>query len=452
MKVILFDLDGVLVEAKKIHFEALNQALGEKYSISLEDHHSKYDGLKTKQKLDLLTREKDLPVELHTIIWEKKQELTLKALENLTPNNTLIEMMQELKNQGYRLGVCSNSIRRTVFTVLSKLDLISFFDVILGNEDVINSKPHPEIYWRAMSDMKVMPKETIVVEDSPHGLIAAQRANVNIIRVKNSLELDIKFVNEKIKEMNTEIIDKTPWEGNELNVLIPMAGAGSRFAKAGYTFPKPLIEVRNKPMIQVVVENLNVKANYIYIVQKEHSRKYNLQVLLNLITPGCKVIEIEGLTEGAACTTLLAKDYINNGAPLLIANSDQFIEWNSSEFFYKMLETNVDGGILTFNSTHPKWSFVKTDNSGFVTEVAEKKPISNLATVGIYYWKKGQDYVQFAEEMINKDIRVNGEFYVCPVYNEAIAKNKKISTFNINRMWGIGTPEDLDFFLKNYKI
>ena len=451
MRAILFDLDGVLVEAKTIHFEALNSALGDKYSISLEDHHSRYDGLKTFQKLDMLTIEKGLPEELHKEIWCKKQELTLQALENLMPNNNLKELFTDLKRRGFLLGVCSNSIKKTVLTVLSKLDIISFFDVILGNEDVANSKPHPEIYWKAMAELKVLPKETIVVEDSPHGLIAAKRANVNIVRVKTPNELNLNLINSKIDDIKSESSEKIPWEGNDLNILIPMAGAGSRFAKAGYTFPKPLIEIRNKPMIQVVVENLNVKANFIYIVQKEHSKKYNLQVLLNLITPNCKVIEIDGLTDGAACTTLLAEKYIDNDKPLMIANSDQFIEWNSSEFFYKMSETDVDGGILTFESTHPKWSFAKINKNGYVSEVAEKNPISNLATVGIYYWKKGQDYVHFAKQMIDKDERVNGEFYVCPVYNEAIKSSKKFLTFNIEKMWGIGTPEDLNYFLENYQ-
>jgi dTDP-glucose pyrophosphorylase len=116
-----------------------------------------------------------------------------------------------------------------------------------------------------------------------------------------------------------------------------------------------------------------------------------------------------------------------------------------------MIADDVDGGILTFESTHPKWSFAKTDENGFVTEVAEKKPISNLATCGIYYWKKGSDYVKFAEQMIKKNIRVNNEFYVCPVFNEAIADSKKIKTFSVKRMWGIGTPEDLNTFLMNKK-
>ena len=237
-----------------------------------------------------------------------------------------------------------------------------------------------------------------------------------------------------------------------MNILIPMAGAGSRFEKAGYTFPKPLIDVGGKPMIQVVVDNLNIDAKHIFIVQKEHYKKYNLKYLLNLITDNnCEIVQVDGVTEGAACTTLLAKKYIDNDEPLLIANSDQFVEWDSNEFMYSMTADNVDGGILTFKATHPKWSFVKLGDDGFVSEVAEKKPISDIATVGVYYWKKGSDYIKYAEQMVEKDIRTNNEFYVCPVYNESILDGKKIRIFNINKMWGLGTPEDLDAYLKNYE-
>jgi dTDP-glucose pyrophosphorylase len=244
---------------------------------------------------------------------------------------------------------------------------------------------------------------------------------------------------------------KPKWKKEKMNVLIPMAGAGSRFEKAGYSFPKPLIDVNGKPMIQIVVENLNIDANYIYVVQKSHREKYNLDTLLNLITPNCNIVEVDGLTEGAACTALLAKDYINNENPLFFANSDQFVEWDSNEFMYKIQENNADGGIVTFTATHPKWSFVRVNNFGLVTEVAEKKPISNIATVGYYYWKHGSDFVKYAEQMINKNIRVNNEFYVCPVFNQAIEDDKQIRIFNVGKMWGLGTPEDLDFFVKNYK-
>ena len=242
-----------------------------------------------------------------------------------------------------------------------------------------------------------------------------------------------------------------PWKSEKLNVLIPMAGAGSRFESAGYTFPKPLIEVRGKPMIQVVVDNLNIEANYIFIVQKKHFVKYNLEYLLRLIAPNCKIVQIDGITEGAACTTLLASEYIDNSNPLLIANSDQFVEWNSSETIYSFESEGVSGGIVTFEATHPKWSYVKLGEDGNVSEVAEKKPISNMATVGIYYWRKGSDYVKYANQMITRNIRTNGEFYVCPVFNEAIDDGLKFRVRNASKMWGIGTPEDLHYFLENFK-
>jgi dTDP-glucose pyrophosphorylase len=205
-------------------------------------------------------------------------------------------------------------------------------------------------------------------------------------------------------------------------------------------------------MIQVVVDNLNIEAHYIFLVQKEHYEKYNLKHLLNLIAPGCDVVQVDGVTEGAACTTLLAKDLINSDEPLLTVNSDQFVEWNSNEVLYSWSADSIDGGILTFKGTHPKWSFAKLDDHGFVSEVAEKSPISDNATVGIYYWKKGSDYVKYAEQMIDKNIRTNNEFYVCPVFNEAIQDGKKIKIKEIKKMWGLGTPEDLNYFLQNHKV
>jgi len=448
MKLIIFDLDGVLVEAKTIHFDALNEALGPKYAIEWNEHLSKYDGLKTNQKLEMLTKEKGLPTELYKQVWDEKQRLTLQKLHDLQPSNQLQVCIKLLVDQGYKIACCSNSIRKTVLTVLSKLGIIEYFDLILSNEDVKNSKPHPEIYWKAISMMGCLPEETLIVEDSPFGLLAASRSKSHVMRVESPKDITYNNI---YKHLNNKTNMTPKWKNEKLNVLIPMAGAGSRFEQAGYTFPKPLIEVRNKPMIQVVVENLNLDANYIYVVQKAHREKYNLDTLLNLLTPGCKIVETDGLTEGAACTALLAKDYIDNDNPLFFANSDQFVEWDSNEFMYKMQETDADGGIVTFTATHPKWSFAKVDERGLVTEVAEKNPISDIATVGYYYWKHGSDFVNYAEQMIEKNIRVNNEFYVCPVFNQAIEDCKQIRTFNTAGMWGLGTPEDLNYYLENYK-
>ena len=454
-KLIIFDLDGVLVEAKQIHFDTLNTALWEigqsnKYVISEAEHLSTYDGLKTNQKLELLTQNKGLHPNTYETVWNRKQELTIEAISQLEPDNRLIEVFKELRKRGYKLACASNSIRRSVLVMLAKIGIIEYMDLIISNEDVKNSKPHPEMYWKTMSMMGVLPEETLIVEDSPHGLLAASRSRANVLRVNSPKDLDLSKIIRKLDETkHTMSIPK--WQGGKLNVLIPMAGAGSRFQQAGYTFPKPLIDVDGKPMIQTVVDNLNIDATFIFVVQKEHRAKYNLDTLLNLITPNCKIVEVDGITEGAACTTLLAKEFIDSDTPLVMANSDQFLEWDSNEFMYKMIEQKVDGGIVSFTATHPKWSFAKVDEYGYVTEVQEKNPISDIATVGVYYWAKGSDYVKYAEQMISKNIRTNGEFYTCPVFNEAIADCKIIKTFHIKKMWGLGTPEDLKYYLENHK-
>jgi dTDP-glucose pyrophosphorylase len=242
----------------------------------------------------------------------------------------------------------------------------------------------------------------------------------------------------------------TKWIDYGMHVLIPMAGAGSRFEKAGYTFPKPLIEVLGKPMIQRVVENLNIEGEYVFLTLQKHIDTYNLGSFFKLITSTHVLIPVDEIQQGAAVTTLLAKSCINDASPLIIANSDQLVEWDSTDFMHRMLHSNADAGIVVFNATHPKYSFAKVEEDDSVSEVAEKNPISDTATVGIYYWKHGSDYVKYAEQMISKDIRTNNEFYVCPVFNEAIQDGKKVMAYKVSTMHGLGTPEDLNVYLERY--
>jgi len=455
IKLIVFDLDGVLVDAKEIHYESLNMALSEmnpNYVISREDHITKYDGLPTNVKLNLLSDDKGLPRNSHADIWRRKQELTSSVIKDkLHYDERLRGVLKHLKDDGFKIYVCSNSIRESLKLMLYKTGLMEFVDYFIANDDVKQPKPSPEIYLKAIIHAGVKPSETLIVEDSYHGRQAAIDSGGNLFGVESPNDVTYESLKNQINKVSDGLVSGAKWSGDDFNILIPMAGAGSRFANAGYTFPKPLIEVGHKPMIQVVVENLNINANYIYLVQKEHYEKYNLKYLLNLITPNCKIVQVDGVTEGAACTTLLAKEFIDNDKHLLIANSDQFVEWDSNNFYYSTVGDKIDGSILTFESTHPKWSFVRLNEEGNVIELAEKKPISNIATVGIYCWTKGSDYVKYAEQMIEKNIRVNNEFYVAPVYNEAIADGKKIKTYNIEKMWGLGTPEDLNHFIENFK-
>lgn len=223
-----------------------------------------------------------------------------------------------------------------------------------------------------------------------------------------------------------------------------MAGLGTRFAEKGYDKPKPLIDVNGEPMIKKVIDNLDIDGHYIFIVQKEHSVRYHLVDVLDEFVPGCSIIEVDGLTDGAARTALLAKDLIDNDTPLLIANSDQLVVWDSSAFTSQIASSDV---IALFKDSNPKWSFAKIDQARIV-EVAEKKVISDNASVGIYGWSKGSDYVKYAEQMIAKDIKTNNEFYICPVYNEAIEDGKIVVPYFVQEMHGIGTPEDLETYLE----
>lgn len=453
-KLIIFDLDGVLIDSREIHYESLNlslERLDKKYTISREEHLSLYDGLPTSQKLKILTEKRGLPVEKYEEIWRNKQDETLKIFSSLNIDSQLIAYFQKIKKLGYHICVASNSIRNTVKIVLLKLGLLEYIDYYISNEDVIKNKPFPEMYWKCMTVCNCIPRHTVIFEDSHIGRQGAIDSGASLVAVEDRDDLTEEKIDDAIKILSDPQPINIPWRSEKMNILVPMAGGGSRFASAGYTFPKPLVEINGKPMIQTVVENLNIEANYIFIVQKEHYEKYNLQYLLKLIKANCKIIQVDGITEGAACTTLLAKEFINNDEPLITANSDQFVEWNSNECLYAFNADGIDGGILTFEATHPKWSFAKIGEDGFVSEVAEKKPISNNATVGIYFWKRGCDYVKYCEQMIEKDIRINGEFYVCPVFNEAINDGKKIRAKKIDKMWGLGTPEDLNYFLEHYE-
>jgi HAD superfamily hydrolase (TIGR01509 family) len=450
IKLIIFDLDGVLVDARELHYNALNKALesiDKKFIIPREEHLSTYDGLSTTKKLNILSENKKLPKELHDSVWRVKQEMTRHIIDGFSIDSRIQSILRSLKSEGYLIACATNSIRETAKLQLIRKGFFEYIDFMYSNQDVTNPKPNSEIYLRCMLRAQVNPNETLIIEDSHIGRKGAISSGGILCGVTNTADVTYDKIKKYINESTNEI--KPKWQGGKMNVLIPMAGAGSRFEQAGYTFPKPMIDVNGKPMIQVVVDSLNIDAKYIYVVQKEHYEKYNLNHFLSLITPNCEVVQIDEMTDGAACTTLLAKQYIDNDEPLLIANSDQYIEWDSNEFMYSMIADDIDGGILTFTASHPKWSFAKLNDDGFVERVAEKEPISNIATVGIYFYSKGSDYVKYTEQMIEKDIRTNNEFYVCPVFNEAIGDGKKIKIYHIDKeqMWGMGTPEDLKRFI-----
>lgn len=238
-----------------------------------------------------------------------------------------------------------------------------------------------------------------------------------------------------------------------INIVVPMAGSGSRFTKAGYEKPKPFIDVAGKPMIVRVLENLACRdARYILIARKEQMEAEPELVKEIENTFGALFLPIDKLTEGTACTVLHARRYINNDDSLLIANSDQIVDIAIADYIDDCRNRGLDGSILTFIDAHrdPKWSFARLDEEGLVAEVREKVAISEHATVGIYLFSRGADFVDAAIDMIVDNERVNGEFYTCPVYNHAIRDQKRIGIYGIEfeQMHGIGTPEDLTSYLE----
>lgn len=245
-----------------------------------------------------------------------------------------------------------------------------------------------------------------------------------------------------------------------ITIIIPMAGSGERFKKAGYKSPKPFIEIEGKKMIELVIENIapkQIEYNLILITQEEHYKDF-VSILFDIrdrLKQSTKlidftVIQLNAKTEGAACTVLTAEKYINNNDPLLIVNSDQIVKnFNPDEFCAKLAEQ--DGLILVFDEPTKdiKWSYIVFDQKGNIVGTVEKQPLSSKATVGIYGFKHGKDFVLAAKNMIDANDRVNGEFYVCPIFNYLIYLSGEIKIIEIPKrdMVGLGTPEDLQRYL-----
>jgi NDP-sugar pyrophosphorylase family protein len=240
-----------------------------------------------------------------------------------------------------------------------------------------------------------------------------------------------------------------------LNIVLPIAGRGSRFATAGYAQPKPLIPVHGEPMIAAVVRNVRPTRphRFIFVALAEHLEHGGMRTALTVAAPGCLIVPVERVTEGAACTVLLAREHIDTSDPLMLANSDQWVDLDIDDYLSTIERQRADGLIMTMKADDPKWSFVGLDRSNLVTRVVEKEVISHEATVGIYNFRRGSDFVRAADRMIARNLRVNNEFYVAPVYNELIEDGARIAIYNVGRegagMYGLGIPSDLEQFLSN---
>lgn len=448
IRALVFDLDGVLVDAAEWHYTALNEALEAfGHAIPRADHERLYNGLPTVLKLEMLTERRGLPKRLHRFIAETKQKRTMERLDReLEPNLDLQTTLARLKAEGLKLGVASNSVRDTVDLCLKRLGIESFFDVVLSNQDVEHPKPDPEMYLTAMERLGVAPDECVIFEDSMPGIQAARLAGARVAIVADVSELTYEFIHRRASPR------RPPTAPGVLQIVVPMAGEGRRFADAGYENPKPLIEIFGKPMIEWVIENVRPETRphrFIFLCREMDLGRFSLAEKLERLAPGSRAVGVPSTTQGAACTVMLAADELDPDAPLLIANSDQWVENAIDPFLAFVDEAECDGAILTFPATDPKWSYALTRSDGRVVDVAEKNPISPHATVGIYWFRTARHYLEAAMDSMRADDRTNGEFYVCPVYKQLLRRGFDVRHFGIptHAMHGLGTPEDLKGFI-----
>lgn len=237
-----------------------------------------------------------------------------------------------------------------------------------------------------------------------------------------------------------------------MNILVLMAGRSEKFQEAGYIYPKNLIEINGTPLVEHFIDEMKPLRNgsnkFIFALNGDEDGRFHTGAVIKLLLPDAQIVKLSSPTAGAACTALLAAELIDNEEPLLIINGDIFGNLQLKNAIYDFQQKQLDGGLIVFEGVHPRWSYVRCDKDGFVIEAAEKRPISKLATIGAYYFKEGRDFVASAMRMIVKDAHVDGQFYVCPCYNEMILAQKKIGVFNISRQdyFSLATPQGVAHF------
>jgi dTDP-glucose pyrophosphorylase len=229
-----------------------------------------------------------------------------------------------------------------------------------------------------------------------------------------------------------------------LNLVVPIAGPQTAFNESRYGYSKNLIEVQGRPLIEHIYGKLRTLGpkSMTFIVRQDECARFHLDDVIRLLEPKANVVITDGETGGAACTVLLAIDHIARDEPLVIANGDQVIHRGLADAIHYFRFSDLDGGVVVFPSIHPRWSYVRVDKDGQVTEAAEKRPISRHATAGVYYYRRGGDFIDAAMDMIRKNAAVNEQYYVCPAFNEMILANRRVGIYQIERdlYFSLSTP------------
>ncbi|KAI8914594.1 HAD-like domain-containing protein [Gorgonomyces haynaldii] len=449
VKLIIFDLDGVLIDSRELHYEALNRALEEvdpRYVIPLDEHLTKYDGRPTTAKLNMLTAEKGLPKELHDTVWRLKQEKTFEVINDTFKFDDRLRMvLSGLKQRGYTLYCASNSIFKTILLMLLRKGLLEFFDYILSCEDVLHPKPAADIYIQCMRRENLDCREVMIVEDSQVGRRAALLSGAHLCPVENPSDVTLEKLMMRIEHVNmTQQLPPEPLAKENVNVVIPMAFSYSEYEKSGFLYRGPLLEVNGRPMVKMVVDNIKIPGHMTFIAMRNQYEQYHLQYMLDSLAPKSTHITTDG-TPGQIFTVLLAQKQIKNDAPLFIVNCHQYIEWDAEHFYKQCLTTDADGVIATFKATHPRYSYVDLDDQGRICDVAETDVISDNATCGVYFWKRGSDFVNYAQRLIARNPEALTSIMA---YKEAIEDGLNFEAYPVTACWQLKFPKDLENFYR----
>jgi NDP-sugar pyrophosphorylase family protein len=242
---------------------------------------------------------------------------------------------------------------------------------------------------------------------------------------------------------------------SKYNLVIPMAGLGSRFSKAGYETPKPLLPIRGHRMFEIVIANLTTSdVNQVSLIAPAHFELAPEVAHFSQVTGiPIRLFEIDFLTDGPVSSAMIAAKELDFDLPIIIANSDQYLDFNVNQWINTAIDSNVDGSILCMRDSHPKWSYVEVNERGEIARVVEKQVVSSLATCGVYFFSSTAEFIRAAECQREGDERVNNEFYVAPLYNYLISQGKRLSYLDMGPisevMFGLGTPEDYELFIQS---
>ena len=440
--VFLFDLDGVLADTHDIQCNSTFDALRNYKNVILEakdDIDLIYSTIPTKDKLVILCNKGLIKENDIDSIYELKKQLCNSHLSILSEDKEKQQLFRHLKDNDCKIAVITNGNKASSKIILNNIGVSQYVDLLITNEDVNNRKPHPEPYIRAISHFGKSLEDYIIFEDSEVGLLAARATGVSVEEVVN-----VKDVN--IRNISKFLYPKPP----EVNILIPMAGLGSRFSERGFKKTKPLIDVDGVPMIDKVISSLDISGNYIFVVRNNQDTQ-TIKGYIYKNYANAKVIDVNYLTEGPASSCYLAKSLINNNAELIITNCDQYLEWNSNKFLSDARDNNYDCSVLTYKSSDQKNSFLETDDKGKVIKIIEKEVISDNALVGVHYFKEGKLFIESYEDIFKKNVKVKDEYYMSTVCNNMINKYNVgyMSLGDGEKYWSLGTPSDYFEFLKH---